>query len=606
MPIKTKSTPFDPRKWPGFANLEQLLGRAGGDQKTAEARQHEVVLVVHGSFANPLRDSTNDGGTLEWWESSGSFSKALDVALERRGARARCGAPLESRLDLWRREGVGSVWRGWSGDNSEVERRRGAYDLANHIRFLHRHPDVSRIHIVAHSHGGNVVRRALRYLNGPLWKIGAVVYLGTPFLHFADTAVWRRWLAAVHWPMLTAFAGLAAAAFWVMSGSGFNNAYLGYTLTAIAAAAGYSLWGYFRTSEGNALEMPAIALRFANDEAIQLLSSCAVLTTEPHLYLRDLLGGPAAASELRSLRRKRRPVDGWFERLGSPFVFLWRLGANGFAAASNIWNGPVCRAAERLTTIAFRVPVAGAIGALMLIATMRPYRPPLRPFLASRIPRMTERFFEALDEENSRTLDELASSTPEAKPWWVDPLKGTPIDPAVAKNAAALAPALLYVVFFPIDKLLGLPSWIGAVMSRFAILMGLRAAASGAPGMDMLGAAFRPRRTSTPPDGITELVIPDAIEHDIEQRLTSNSRIDFALLRSGIDAAKRASLFATVKLAFTDVGLLHAQYYQDARIVDYIAQRIAASTPCEWIVEEKTAEATASAQPVQPSERPTE
>lgn len=585
MPLNIKTTPFDPRKWPGLANLDQMLERARDDQKAAEARQHEVVLVVHGSFANPSRDSTFYGRTPEWWEPSGSFSKALDAALERRGAKARCGVPFESRLeDIWRRQEAGSVWRGWSGENSEVDRRRGAYELANHIRFLQRHPDVSRIHIVAHSHGGNVARRALRYLNDPLRKIGTVVCLGTPFLHFADTAAWRRWFAAVHWPMLIAFAGLAAAAWSVVSGWDSNDAYLGYMLTAFAAAAGYSLWRYFRTSEGNALKMPALALRFSNDEAIQLLRSCAVLTTEPHLYLRDLLGGPAAAKELRPVRHERRPLDGWFERLGSPFLFAWRLAANGFAVASNIWNGPVCRAAERLTTMAFRVPVAGAISALMLIATMRPYRPPLRPLLSSRIPRLTERFFDALDEESNRMLDE----TRESKPWWGDGLKGTPIDPRVAQNVAALAPAFLYIAFFPIDKLLGLPSWVGAVMTRFAILTGMRAAASGAPGMDMLGAAFRPSRTSTAPEEITELVIPEAIEHDIEQRLTSNSRIDFALLRSGIDAAKRASLFAMVKLAFTDVGLLHAQYYQDPRIIDYIAQRIAATTPCEWMVDEKS------------------
>jgi hypothetical protein len=414
----------------------------------------------------------------------------------------------------------------------------------------------------------------------------------------------------VHWPMLIVFAGLAAASGWAMSRSGFNNAYLGYLLTASAAAAGYSLWRYFRTSEGNAFQMPALALRFANDEAIQLLRSCAVLTSEPHLYLRDLLGGPAAARELRTLRRERRPLDGWFERLSSPFVFTGRLAANGFAVASNIWNGAVCRAAERLTTLAFRLPVAGAICALMLVATMRPYRPPLRPFLSSRIPRLAALFFHSIGEETNRALDDIASTTPrafafsgleaaEAKPWWADPLKGTPFDPQTAQSAAALAAAFLYVVFYPIDKLLGLPSWIGAVMTRFAILMGVRAAASGAPGMDMLGAAFRPTRTSTAPEGITEVVIPEAIEHDIEQRLTSNSRIDFAMLRSGIDTANRASLFATIKLAFTDVSLLHAQYYRDARIVDYIAQCIAGTTPCEWVVDGKVFEVAANAEPAQ-------
>jgi hypothetical protein len=616
-----KITPYQ-GKLAGFPQFEQMLEQARREGKAAELPRQEVVLVVHGTFANPTRDSTTYDRPRAWWETFGSFTKALDEALERRGSKARCHTPVERTL--FRRGGAGASWFGWSGDNSEVGRRRGAYELSQHIRFLHRDPGVSRIHIVAHSHGGNVVRRALRYLNDPQAKLGAVVFLGTPFLHFADTAVWRRWLAAVHWPMLVAFVALATVSVYVTSRPGASNVYFGYSLAAIAAAAGYSLWRYFRTSEGNSFETPALALRFANDEAIQLLRSCALLTSEPHLYLRDLLGGPTAKRALRKLENRPRPFDGWFERVGRPFSFVWRLSANGFAMLSNIWNGPVCRAVEKLTTLAYRIPLAGNVCALLLIGTMRPYRPPLRPFLSSRIPRLGTLFFYSIEEEGARVLDASDSTDlvrslvdhgegddalrriPVEKPWWGDALKGTPFDPETARSAAAFAAASLYVVFYPIDKLLGLPSWFGAVMTRFAILMGVRAAASGAPGVDVLGGAFKPVLTGTVPPRITEMHVPEAIERDIEHRLASTSRIDFATLRSSIDPAKRASLFAMVKLTFTDVGLLHAQYYQDARIVDYIAQRIADSTTPEWIVDSTSLEvatrASPAASPTEPGE----
>jgi len=41
-------------------------------------------------------------------------------------------------------------------------------------------------------------------------------------------------------------------------------------------------------------------------------------------------------------------------------------------------------------------------------------------------------------------------------------------------------------------------------------------------------------------------------------------------------------LLDAVKSAFTEPALLHAQYYQDERIVDYVAQCIAAKAAPVW------------------------
>jgi hypothetical protein len=50
--------------------------------------------------------------------------------------------------------------------------------------------DVSRYHIVAHSHGGNVVLHALRSLAVDPKNLGAVIYLGTPVLCFPRLPPW--------------------------------------------------------------------------------------------------------------------------------------------------------------------------------------------------------------------------------------------------------------------------------------------------------------------------------------------------------------------------------------------------------------------------------
>jgi hypothetical protein len=380
-------------------DLQALLEQAAREQADAHARRLEVVLVVHGTFANPERDAQSRWHQPQWWQSSGSFPKALDAALERHGSRARCihtGRAQAHRLEDWR-----STWGGWSGANSEVERRRAAYELAEHIRALQRDPGIARIHIVGHSHGGNVARRALRYLNDPHDKLGTVICLGTPFLHFADKAAWRRWVSRVHWPMLMVLVVLAAV-FWLVmmprAGSGADEFSL-YVLGAVAGAALYSLWRYARTSEASSDDPPAIAVRFERDEAILLLSLCAKLTAEPHLYLRDMLGGPAAARAVDRRDRWFARGDDWYDRVVRVVSGVWRLGTDGFARVSNAWNGPVCRGAEHLTSLAYRVPLLGGVSALLLILAFRPYRPPLRPFLSSRMPRLASLFFHSISEE---------------------------------------------------------------------------------------------------------------------------------------------------------------------------------------------------------------
>jgi hypothetical protein len=269
---------------------------------------------------------------------------------------------------------------------------------------------------------------------------------------------------------------------------------------------------------------------------------------------------------------------------------------NSYTAASTVWNGPVCRSAERLTSTAYRVPLAGGACALLLILAFRPYRPRLRPFFTSRMPQLASGFLHPIKE-----VTELAAHGPKQEPrtsvrdpendlrarprsisWWDDPWKNSLLYPVHPRALASLAAALTYVLLYPIDKLLGLPSWAGAVMTRFAILAGARAAAASAPGMDVLPTAFRPGRTGRRQEGVIAVRIPKTIQCDIEQRLNATSHVNFAALRSILGPAPRVSLLDAVNSVFTNIHLLHAQYYQDDRIIDAIAQCIVGRRPPEW------------------------
>jgi hypothetical protein len=139
-----------------------------------------VVVTVHG---------TNDGPTPEgpkkWFEDGSDFSQLLKQALSRQ----------EIQIEI--------VPHIWSGENSARAREQGAEKLAGKIRGLGRAG--KRVHLIGHSHGGNVAVDAACALN---WegshgrpKIASITTVGTPFFHARVSRV-------------AAFAGLAF--FWII------------------------------------------------------------------------------------------------------------------------------------------------------------------------------------------------------------------------------------------------------------------------------------------------------------------------------------------------------------------------------------------------------
>ena len=140
----------------------------------------ETVIIVHGTWASP------ESGKEQWYYAGDrvhteGFIAKLNAVLQKRGSMARCWAHC--------REGGNQSFH-WSGENSWVARTRAADALGDYVAKLRK--EGWRCHIVAHSHGGNVVVEALPKLIAPLEysvPLGRLVTLGTPFIDVITPAL---------------------------------------------------------------------------------------------------------------------------------------------------------------------------------------------------------------------------------------------------------------------------------------------------------------------------------------------------------------------------------------------------------------------------------
>jgi len=109
----------------------------------------DVAVLVHGTFAK----------RAHWIEPGSTLAGALQAQVPH----------------------LRTVAFNWSGKNSHAERLAAGGELAAELsRICERFPD-ARVHLIGHSHGGNVIRYALN--NHPcLSRVASTSYLGTPFL----------------------------------------------------------------------------------------------------------------------------------------------------------------------------------------------------------------------------------------------------------------------------------------------------------------------------------------------------------------------------------------------------------------------------------------
>jgi hypothetical protein len=126
------------------------------------------VILVHGTWGRGIFPKMSDlrrryfRGTKRWFEDGSPFCVEMDAALKS----ASLDWPIRAFL--------------WSGANSVHDRDRAARDLSKQLREDLKDPDATAV-IIAHSHGGNVVLRALQHLDSMAGRI-RVVTLATPFL----------------------------------------------------------------------------------------------------------------------------------------------------------------------------------------------------------------------------------------------------------------------------------------------------------------------------------------------------------------------------------------------------------------------------------------
>ena len=213
-----------------------------------------------------------------WWQPGSDFCHKLDSFLSQQGSPARCWANISSPANLF----------AWTGDNLETERRIGGDRLAKEITNLEASHDISRYHIVAHSHGGNVVLHALRSLPVDPKNLGAVIFLGTPVLCFSRLPPWlnRSALAMLFYGVLLGGSIIAST---------FDK--LRFQWIALAIAFSLCLRDEWRTRPRRQLPIygagHAHAFEFAHDEAMEALRLAMGFAQRPKDVLTQLFSSKA-------------------------------------------------------------------------------------------------------------------------------------------------------------------------------------------------------------------------------------------------------------------------------------------------------------------------
>jgi hypothetical protein len=165
-----------------------------------------AVVTVHGTgdtAADP--DGPPDGD--HWFQTKSKFAKALRERLSGHGLDADIIPHL------------------WSGANSATERQRGAAALAKRIKRLAKsHP--GGVHVIGHSHGGNVANDAAGMLD---WsrkqrrpKVASVVTVGTPF--FRSRVTPGDWFGAWMFVIIVLLSILALPVITLAAGDSVTSA----------------------------------------------------------------------------------------------------------------------------------------------------------------------------------------------------------------------------------------------------------------------------------------------------------------------------------------------------------------------------------------------
>ena len=209
----------------------------------------DVVLLIHGS-----NDAASEDVGERWWQRDSAFVRELQMRLGALGAGDFEVAPFH-----------------WSGENSETQRAVAAAKLRRTVASLKRATPGRRVHVVAHSHGGNVLTWALaRGLARKLDKADSLICVGTPFFRRRirmDVVIPLIGLYALGlgWLITLFFIGLLANPLFLWG--------IPALIAVMAVTAFVTLWGMTPVSSVNRRIRPILCIHSKWDEATRALAA---------------------------------------------------------------------------------------------------------------------------------------------------------------------------------------------------------------------------------------------------------------------------------------------------------------------------------------------
>jgi len=117
--------------------------------------ENHYVIIVHGTFNSPVK-----GQPPLWYQPGGAFAKKLQTELEKLNPEFK-GAVWRGWPSGEEAEGDQAFFSYWSGANTHPARVEAGENLAKTMQKIWLKDPQARIHLVGHSHGGNVVLKAL-------------------------------------------------------------------------------------------------------------------------------------------------------------------------------------------------------------------------------------------------------------------------------------------------------------------------------------------------------------------------------------------------------------------------------------------------------------
>lgn len=240
-----------------------------------------AIVTVHGTG-----DTAESADGAKWFQRGSQFSQRLLQHLNGQGISGEIVPHL------------------WSGANSAWDRERGADKLADRIRGLYNKYDT--IHVIGHSHGGNVANDAAVLLkwglrrNAQREKFDSLTTVGTPFFNIRTGTPQRvagilflviAWASAVVFPLLTALLVWGAFSGENLLGMENQQAELMATAVYILIVGPCTLFmlnmsrqgirRILRPKTGGRTRTTIFSLWHQNDEAIAFLQRVEELNLEP-------------------------------------------------------------------------------------------------------------------------------------------------------------------------------------------------------------------------------------------------------------------------------------------------------------------------------------